>query len=157
MTIRHNSAAGTNALPPSRSTASTGDRMHAAALGVAVGINVGYWVGFFTGESVRTTDDPAWLDFEKALVLADGYMDVVGLAAAVQLWRGRPSAVALGIAAGSAVTFLGLMDVLYNLQHGKYADRSSAMALEAAVNVISLTLGPFTMVRLWQARHRLGA
>jgi hypothetical protein len=29
------------------------------------------------------------------------------------------------------------------------------MALETAVNVAALTLGPTTMLRMWRARHRL--
>jgi hypothetical protein len=71
------------------------------------------------------------------------------------MWRGRPSAVGLGIAAGSASTFLGLMDVLYNLEHGKHGERSADMALETAFNVASLTLGPVTRTPMWRARHRL--
>ena len=82
-------------------------------------------------------------------------MAAVGLAAAIHMWRGKPSAVGLGIAAGSASTFLGLMDVLHNLEHGKYGEPSADMALETAFNVASLTLGPVTMMRMWRARHRL--
>ena len=70
------------------------------------------------------------------------------------MWRGEPSAVGLDIA-GSATTFLGLVDVLYNLEQGKYRDRSADMAMETAVNVAALTLGPITMARMWRARHRL--
>lgn len=60
-----------------------------------------------------------------------------------------------GIAAGSATTFLGLMDVLYNVENGRYSDRSADVALETAVNVAAMTLGPITMVRMWRVRHRL--
>jgi hypothetical protein len=135
----------------------TGDRVNAVALGLGGAAMIGYWVSFFTNGAVRTSDDRAWLDFEKSFVLADSYLAAVGLAAAPQMWRGRPPAVGLGIAAGSATTFLGLMDLLYNIQHGLYSDRSSEMKLETALNVASLVLGPLTMVRMWRARHRLGA
>ncbi len=114
----------------------------------------GYWAWFVT-TGARTSEDKGWVEFEKAFPLADAYLSVVAAAAARQMWQGKPSAVGLGIAAGSAVTFLGLMDVLYNLEDGKYHDRSPDMALETAVNVAALTLGPTTMLRMWRARHRL--
>lgn len=132
-----------------------GDRLNAAAmaLGLVAGMG-GYWAWFATS-GARTSDDPGWVQFEKAFPLADAYLSVVAAAAARQMWRGEPSAVGLGIAAGSATTFLGLMDVLYNVEHGRYSDRSADMALETAANVAALTLGPITMVRMWRARHRL--
>ena len=60
MAVRQGSTAGTKALRRSRTVASTGDRVHAAAIGAGVGINLAYWVALFTSESVRTSDDPAW-------------------------------------------------------------------------------------------------
>jgi hypothetical protein len=68
--------------------------------------------------------------------------------------EGHPPLSALGIAAGSAVTFLGLLDLLYDLEHGKYKDRSPGMTLMAADSGASLTLGPITMVRKRRPRHR---
>jgi len=132
-----------------------GDRLNAAAIGLGLVAGMGgYWTWLATS-GLRTSDDDSWVDFEKTFPLADAYLAVVAAAAARHMWRGTPPAVGLGIAAGSASTFLGLMDVLYNLEHGKYADRSADAALEAAVNVASLTLGPITMMRMWRARHRL--
>ncbi len=132
-----------------------GDRLNAAiGLGGLVAGMGGYWAWFVTS-GARASDDQGWVEFEKAFPLADAYLSVVAAAAARQMWRGKPSAVGLGIAAGSATTFLGLMDVLYNLQHGRYSERSPDMALETAVNVAALTLGPITMMRMWRARHRL--
>ena len=66
----------------------------------------------------------------------------MGLLSARYLSRGRPEAVPTGVAAGSALTFLGLMDLAYDLQQGKFDDRTPAMAIEAAIVTISLTLGP---------------
>lgn len=132
-----------------------GDRLNAAAIAVGLVAGMGgYWAWFVTS-GARTSEDQGWVEFEKSFPLADAYLSVVAAAAARQMWQGKPSAVGLGIAAGSAVTFLGLMDVLYNLEHGKYHDRSPDMALETAVNVAALTLGPTTMLRMWRARHRL--
>lgn len=116
-----------------------------------------FWVDYFTKGRVRTADDPVYVGFEDAFPLADGYMSVCYLAGAALLWKGRPAAVPTGISAGSAMVFLGLMDVLFNLEHGKYREMNGAMATEAAINAASLILGPFTIARLWRIRHRLGA
>lgn len=134
----------------------TGDLIHAllmlaAALGTAA-----YWAVYFGAGAVQTADDPVYLGFERAFPLADAYMAACYVAAALLLLRGRPAAVAFGIAAGSAMVFLGLMDVLYNLEHRKYAAMTPAMVVETLINVACVSLGPFTMARLWRARGRLG-
>lgn len=142
-------------LPEITRTSTTADRLNAAANAASIGVMIGYWVAFFTRDSVRTSDDPGWEDFERAFPLADAYLAAVGLAASRAMWRGQPAAVGLGIAGGSASVFVGLMDILYNVQHGKYAERSPQMALEVFFNVAAPGLGALTMVRMWRARHRL--
>lgn len=133
----------------------TADRVHAFLMdGVAVA-TVAYWAEFFTTGNVRTSDDDAYVDFERAFPLADAYMAGAFLLAARHLRRQRLEAVPTGIAAGSAMVFLGGMDLLYNLQHGKFADRTPEMAVESAIVAFSLVFGPITMLRVWRARHRL--
>jgi hypothetical protein len=135
--------------------ASSGDRVHAALMFLAALGTVAYWTAWFTTGAVRTADDAAYVAFENAFPLADGYMTVCWVVAAVLLLRGRATAVPVGIAAGSAMVFLGLMDTLFNLEHGKYTTMTGEMAVETAINVACLTFGPATTVRLWRARGRL--
>ncbi len=106
------------------------DRLHAALLAYSGLAGIGYWVQWFADESARTSDDPAYLEHNRSFVLADAYLAGAALLAARQLWKGHPSAVPLGVATGSAMTFLGLLDLLYDLQHGTFSDRSSAARLE---------------------------
>jgi len=134
--------------------ASSGDRVHAALMLLAALGTVAYWTTWFTTGAVRTADDAAYVAFENAFPLADGYMTLCYVVAAVHLLRGRASAVPVGIAAGSAMVFLGLMDTLFNLEHGKYATMTGEMTVETAINVGCLTFGPVTMIRLWNARGR---
>ena len=119
-------------------------------------VTLAYWVEFFTTGRVRTSDDPAYVDFERAFPLADAYMAVAFLLAARDLVTQRPRAVVTGTAAGSAMVFLGCMDLLYNLQHKKFSDRTPEMGVEAGIVGFSLVFGPLTMRRVWKARHRLG-
>lgn len=133
------------------------DRVHAWLMRIVAVVTIGYWIEFFTSGKVRTSDDQAYVDFERAFVLADTYMAAAFLLAARRLSKGRPEAVGVGIAAGSAMTFLGAMDLLYDLQHRKFADRTPEMAVEGLIVATSLAFGPFTMLRMWRSRHRLGA
>ena len=121
---------------------------------VAAG-TVAYWLAYFFAGAVQTAPDAVYTGFENAFPLADGYMTVAYVAAALLLLRGRVLAVPVGIAAGSAMVFLGGMDTLFNLEHGKYADMTPEMAIEAVINVACFTFGPLTMVRLWRIRGRL--
>jgi len=130
------------------------DRIHASLMVVAAAGTVAYWVAYFAAGAVQTSADPAYVAFENAFPLADGWMTACFVTAAVLLLRGRVTAVAAGVAAGSAMVFLGLMDTLFNLEHGKYATMTGEMAVETAINVGCLTFGPVTMIRLWNARGR---
>ncbi|MGD2050846.1 MAG: hypothetical protein PVI35_00090 [Acidimicrobiia bacterium] len=132
------------------------DRIHAALMLTVAGATIAYWVEHFTKGRLQTEDDdPAYLAFENAFPAADAYMAACFIASALLLRKQNAAAVPLGIAAGSAMVFLGAMDTLYNLQHGKYRKMDSAMAAETIINVVSFTFGPATMVRLWRARRRL--
>lgn len=115
-----------------------------------------YWVEYFTSGKVRSSADPTYVAFENSFPLADGYMAACFLIAARMLRRQQPSAVGWGIAAGSAMVFLGAIDTLYNVQQGKYRERTPEMVVETAINAASWVFGPLTMWRLWRARSRLG-
>ncbi len=132
------------------------DRIHSALMLAVAGATIAYWVEHFTKGRLQTEeDDPTYLAFENAFPAADAYMTGCFVASALLLRKQNVAAVPLGIAAGSAMVFLGAMDTLFNLQHGKYRRMDGAMAAETLINVVSFTFGPYTMLRLWQARHRL--
>ncbi|MFN8544629.1 MAG: hypothetical protein U0807_10570 [Candidatus Binatia bacterium] len=139
----------------SRGHAPPADRVHAVLMLIAAAGTLAYWLAYVFAGAVQTADDAVYVGFENAFPLADGYMATAYVAAAVLLWRGRALAVPVGIAAGSAMVFLGCMDTLFNLEHAKYADMNAEMAVETGINVVCLTFGPATMVRLWRGRGRL--
>lgn len=124
------------------------DRIHAWLLRIGAAAIVAYWVEFFTTGRNRTSDDEAYLDFEKSFVLADAYVAVMSVAAASLLARGRPGAVPAGVAAGSGLTFLGLMDLTYDLHKKKLGERTAEVRLEKAIIASTLVFGPATMIRL---------
>ncbi|MGA7270395.1 MAG: hypothetical protein WB239_04915, partial [Acidimicrobiia bacterium] len=97
-------------------SAKSADLWHAVLMRVAALFTIGYWTEYFTTGKVRTSEEPAYVEFENAFPLADGYMAVCLLASARLLRQERPGAVPTGIAAGSAMVYLAGMDILYNLQ-----------------------------------------
>ena len=138
------------------SRAGLGDQLHAAAMVATAALTGAYWADWFTKGRVQSADDPEYVTFEESFPLADAYMAVLYVAAARSLWKQRPAAVPLGIAAGSAHVFLALMDLLFDLRRGNLREKTPEMQIEKAIIGASLFFGPLTMIRLWRGRRRLG-
>jgi hypothetical protein len=120
----------------------------------AVG-TMAYWVAFFTSGATQSTHSPEYLAFERAFPAADAWMAIAAAVAATGLHHRGSYAVAFGIAAGSALVFLGAMDVLYNLENDMYALRSAEMTAEIGINVWCFTVGPGAMWYFWRHRRLL--
>ena len=129
-------------------------RLLSAIYGVGTAANLAYWVAFAAGPA-RTDDSEEYLDFERSFPLADAYLAAMSGAASIACWRGDPRALPIGLMASSASIYLGCLDVLYNLRHGKYRDLDAAMGAEVAINATSLGLGAFTAWALWRLRGEL--
>ncbi len=115
-----------------------------------------YWVVFFSSREVRsTTGEDCYLAFERAFPAADGWLVIVCVVAAQGLRRRREWALLWGVAAGSAIIYLGCMDVLYNLENGMYTRMNAAMAGEVVINLWCVSLGPFLLVYFWRHRRDL--
>jgi hypothetical protein len=120
---------------------------------VAAG-TVAYWAAFAAGPA-RTDESEAYADFERSFQLADAYLAAMSAAAALACRRRDARALPLGLMASSASIYLGCMDLLYNLRHGKYRHLSAAMAVEIAINAYSLGLSPAAAYMLWRQRDKL--
>lgn len=131
----------------------TSDRIHAAFMLIAAVGTVTYWLVYFTTGDTHVRTDAVYLAFENAFPLADGWMALCFLFAAWFLWRGDPRALLWGLCAGSAMIFLGCMDLLFNIEQGHFRSPMSAeMWAETVIVVFCLSFGPFTLWRLWRRR-----
>ena len=129
-----------------------------ALLVVTAAGTLAYWAAFFAaGGTLHSSETDAYLAFERAFPAADAWMATAALSGASALARRRPWAVLAGIATGSALIFIGLLDVLFNVEQGLYRVASGAMAVEAVINVFCLVVGPFFLFYFWRYRERLGA
>jgi len=130
---------------------STADRIHAIFMLVAAFGTIAYWLTYFSSGATQLRDDEVYLAFENAFPLADGWMTLCFLLAAFFLWRGDRRALLWGICAGSAMIFLGCMDLLFNIEQKHFqAPPSAEMWAEIVIVVFCLSFGPFTIRRLWR-------
>ncbi|MBC7229487.1 MAG: hypothetical protein H5T74_03725 [Actinobacteria bacterium] len=124
-------------------------RLLAALLGATGLGTAAFWALFFAGkvQATETEQDEA---FERAFPLADAWMSSMAMLAAWHLWRGEREGEFLGTAAGSALVFLALMDILYSLENRKYWPLDQDRSVMLAIHLWTLGLGASTLAHLWR-------
>jgi len=114
-----------------------------------------FWVLFFAGrmDATETEQDEA---FERAFPLADSWMIACALTAAKNLPRMNRKGFFAGFAAAGALLFLGLMDILYSLENGKYWPLTSDRAQMLVIHAWTAALGAASALVLWRHRDLMG-
>jgi hypothetical protein len=116
-----------------------------------------FWIAwFFIPNSVQASNWECYIVFEQAFPLADAWMAIAALIAAIGLWRRKDWGFLFGLLAGGAAIFLGLMDLLYDLEHGTFARLTAESLIELVIVVLVLALGPVVITYLWTHRRQLG-
>jgi hypothetical protein len=116
-----------------------------------------FWIAwFFLPGSVQASNWECYIVFEQAFPLADAWMAIAALIGAIGLWRRKDWGFLFSLLAGSAAIFLGLMDLLYDLEHGTFAQLTAESLIELAIVVLVLALGPVVITYLWSNRRQLG-
>ncbi|WP_107940201.1 hypothetical protein [Stenotrophobium rhamnosiphilum] len=128
----------------------TRDRVHAGFMVFTTLATLAYWLVYFMSGATMVRTDNVYTSFENAFPLADAWMAVGYLLAASFLLKGDRRAVLWGICAGSAMIFLGAIDILFNIEQGLFTHGSAEMAAEIAINIYCWTFGPFTIWRMWK-------
>lgn len=128
-----------------------GDRVHTGFMLLAALGTLAYWLVYFTSGATQVRGDEVYIAFENAFPLADGWMALCYVLAAYFLWRGDRRALLWGLCAGSAMIFLGCMDLLFNLEQDHFrAPISAEMWAEIVIVAFCLSFGPFTIARIWR-------
>jgi len=123
---------------------------------ITAAVTVLYWIVFFTTEGiVQTRTDEVYLAFERAFPLADAWLVVASSLAARGLLRGDAGGLLWSLLAGSSLIFLGLMDILFNLENGIYTALSLSVAIEVVINLFCVIFGPVLIASVWSRRHLL--
>lgn len=119
---------------------------------------VAYWVVWFgvDRELLASAHTESYYAFENAFPLADAWMALTGVAATTALVRRRASALLWCIAAGATSIYLGLLDVLFDLENGIYrSPDAGAVAVELTINALTLALGIVVLGWAWRNRQEL--
>ncbi len=116
-----------------------------------------YWTLWFLAPSDIQNFQPgspeyaAYVTFEQAFLLADGWLALAALAGSIGLIMKRRWGLLCVLLAGSSAIYLGLMDLLYDLQHSVFVPLTVNAATELAIVALSLSLGITAIVLSWRA------
>ena len=114
---------------------------------------IAFWAVFFAAGLVSASDRLAYLEHEKSFPLADAYVVVCAFLCVAGVIKRTSWAVLFGVAAGSGIIFLGLMDTLYALEQGLIHDLSFPSIETFLICSICLILGPVMIVYMWRNRE----
>lgn len=121
---------------------------------------IAYWVVWFgvDREILASAHTEAYYAFENSFPLADAWMVLTGAAAAYALVRRRASALLWCAAAGTNSIYLGLLDVLFDLENGIYhSPDTGGVIVEVVINVLTLSMGLYVLAWAWRKRRALAA
>jgi hypothetical protein len=125
----------------------------------ALGIIV-FWMLFFADldaqrRSVFAARSNAWFAWELSFPLPDAWVAATAILGGTGLWRKRPSGLLFGLASGSAMVFLGLIDALFFLENDLYLPMNSEVLVELFLHLWLTGLGTFSMAIIWKHRKQL--
>jgi nicotinamide riboside transporter PnuC len=117
-----------------------------------------YWLVWFgiDREILASAHTDSYYAFENSFPVADAWMVACGVAACIALVRRRASSLLWIIAAGATSIYLGLLDVLFDLENGIYrSPDTGGVLVEVAINVLTLAFGTVIMIWAWRMRREL--
>jgi hypothetical protein len=120
-----------------------------------------YWFFWFTVPGVvqsRTPADPdfaVYAGYELAFPLPDTFVAIASLVGVIGLWKMKDwGFLSMLLAAGGAF-FLGLEDLLFDLENHMFAPFDGAALIELAIVLVIMALGPTMTALLWKHRKEL--
>jgi hypothetical protein len=137
-------------------------------INVVIGIGIfafvataAYWFFWFALPGVvqsRMPPDPGFAvysGYELAFPLPDTFMALAALLGVFGLWRMKDWGFLAMLLAAGAAFFLGLEDLLFDLENGMFVPFGSAAGIELAIVLVIMALGPTMTVLLWKHRREL--
>ncbi|MFX1316522.1 MAG: hypothetical protein ACFE9T_11700 [Promethearchaeota archaeon] len=111
---------------------------------------VAFWIYFFLVENKNPERTEVYLVFEKSFILADLVFATPALILSVfGILTDQKFGYFFSVIAGSALIFLFLMDLCFNLQQGTYKKRDSSTLLEMGINIMCVIFGPLFIIYGW--------
>jgi hypothetical protein len=120
-----------------------------------------YWFLWFVVPGVVQSRMPADPDYgtyfvyELAFPLPDAFVAVAALAGAIGLWTMKDWGFLYMLLAAGGAIFLGLEDLLFDIENHMFVPFNGAAAIELAIVLVLLSLGPVMSILLWRHRKEL--
>jgi len=111
---------------------------------------IGFWIFFFLVENRNPENTEIYLAFERSFPVPDlGWITPCLLVAAIGLIINEGFGLFFTIISGSALIFLGLLDISFNVQNGGYKKSLSDTIMNLFINLICVILGPIFLWYAW--------
>jgi len=122
-----------------------------AILEILLGIGfIAFWGYFFAVELKNPENTEVYLAFEKSFPLPDlGLITPCLFISAIGMLLNQPFGIFFAIVAGGALTFLGLLDISFNLQNGGYTKSLSDTVMNLFINLVCVIFGPVLLFYSW--------
>ncbi len=124
----------------------------------AVVATTAYWFFWFAAPGVvqsRMPGDPGFAvysGYELAFPLPDSFMALAALVGVIGLWKMKDWGFFSMLLAAGAAFFLGLEDLLFDLENGMFVPFSGPAIIELLIVLVIMALGPAMVVLLWKHR-----
>jgi cbb3-type cytochrome oxidase subunit 3 len=113
---------------------------------IAIGF-IGFWIYFFAVENKNPENSETYLAFERAFPVPDlGFVTPSLFVSAVGLFLNEPYGIFFTIVSGSALLFLGLLDISFNIQNGGYTKDISDTIMNLFINLVCVIFGPIFLI-----------
>jgi hypothetical protein len=122
---------------------------------------IAYWFFWFAVPGVvqsRMPTDPDFLiysGYELAFPLPDAYVAIAAFIGVIGLWRMKDWGFLSMLLAAGGTFFLGLEDLLFDLENRMFVPFNSAAVIELVIVLLIMSLGPTMTVLLWRRRRDL--
>ena len=124
----------------------------------AVTAIIAYWFFWFVVPGVVQARTPAnpdyaiYMGYELAFPLPDAFVAIAALTGVMGLWKMKDwGFLSMLLAAGGAI-FLGLEDLLFDLEHQMFTPFNDAAVIELLIVLLIMALGPTMTILLWKHR-----
>ncbi|MHA1718413.1 MAG: hypothetical protein ACTSWX_06180 [Promethearchaeota archaeon] len=116
---------------------------------IAVGL-IGFWIYFFLIENKNPEKSDVYFGFERSFPIPDlGWATPSLIIAAIGLLLEQRFGIFFTITSGSALLFLGLLDISFNARNGGYTTNIGDTIMNIFINLVCVIFGPLFMIFAW--------
>lgn len=111
---------------------------------------IGFWIYFFKVENRNPERTEIFLGYERSFPVPDLFWITPSLIiSAIGNLMGERVGIFFSIISGSALVFLGLLDISFNAQHGGYTTNKSDTIMNLTINLLCVIIGPIFIIYGW--------